>query len=379
MTRRPEATFVVVLVGLVIGVGLLSRTGTGPAQGNQKQPPPSPILAELPSTPTPLPTPTLDTLSLELVPTPTTPPTLPPQPNGSDTTPKAAFAPQITLPDVESTSIPTPEGWNPPPLEVPLARNPNDHFWFIRPLQSDKTNAGIITYPFGSNGALDEYRIHHGIDIPNPNGTEILAAGDGTVIWADWGLQSEYEYIGCYANVVVIEHDVGYQGEPLYTLYAHLYAILVQQGQHVESGQPIALTGTTGCSSGPHLHFEVRVGENGYNFARNPVLWMAPYTGTGVIAGRVTFASGNPIYDAPITVIDIDTGRVAFRQGTYAGPGVQPDAAWDENFAIGDVPAGRYLVTSYYGSTTFAGEVTVVPGATSWVDMVRYEASERDE
>lgn len=379
MTNRPELTAIVIFATLVVGAGLIARSGAATGLSESSAPPPSPIMAELPGTPTPLPTVVTESeLALELADTPTLPPTLPPTPSGSERTPLAAFAPQVSQPNAVSTAVPTPQGFNPQPLEVPLAINPNDHFWMVRPLNSDKTNSGIITYPFGSNGSRDEYRIHHGIDIPNPNGTEIRAAADGTVIWAANGLQTDYEYIGCYANVVVIEHDSGWQGEPLYTLYAHLFAILVQEGQHVESGQPIALTGTTGCSTGPHLHFEVRVGENGYNFARNPVLWMAPYVGTGVIAGRVTFASGSPIHDAPITVIDLDTGRVVYRQGTYAGPGAEPDPAWNENFAIGDVPAGRYLVTSYFGSTTFSGEVTVVPGATSWVDMVRYEATDRE-
>lgn len=387
MKSRPEAAAVLVLVVLVVGVGLLSRTGTGPMMGQRSTPVPSPIIGQLPSTHTPQPTLSTDAeLALELeaspTPVPILPPTLPPTPGAVNRTPLAASAPQVAQAlsvDLVSTTVPTPQGYNPPPLSVPLAINPKDHFWMIRPLDSDKNNSGIITYMFGANGALDEYRIHHGIDIPNPNGTQIRAAGSGTVIWAERGLQTDYEYIGCYANVIVIEHDVGFQGQTVYSLYAHLFAMLVQEGQHVESGQPIALTGTTGCSTGPHLHFEVRVGENGYNYARNPVLWMAPYAGTGVIAGRVTFASGNPIYDAPITVIDLETGRVVYRQGTYAGPGAQPDPAWDENFAIGDVPAGRYLVTSYFGATTWSGEVTVVPGATSWVEMIRYEGTERQQ
>jgi murein DD-endopeptidase MepM/ murein hydrolase activator NlpD len=380
MRNRPEFAAIVVLVMLVGGASLLSRPNVGTTPVERSTPIPSPIIAEMPSTPTSLPTLSTNTeLALELENTPTPPPTLPPLPSDNDRTPLAASAPQIPLSEIVATSVSTPQGYNPPPLEVPLAINPNDHFWMVRPLDSDKTNSGLPTYQFGSNGSTDEFRMHHGIDIPNPNGTQIRAAGSGTVIWAARGLKTEFEYIGCYANVIVIEHDVGFQGEPIYSLYAHLFAMLVEEGEHVESSQPIALTGSTGCSSGPHLHFEVRVGENGYNFARNPVLWMAPYTGTGVIAGTVTYASGKPIYDAPITVIDLETGRVAYRQGAYAAASAQPDPAWNETFAIGDVPAGRYLVTSYFGSTTWSGEVTVVPGATSWVNMIRYEATEREE
>lgn len=379
MRQRPESTAIVVLMMLVAGAGLLGRANAR-GTSNRNLPPPSPIMAAMPASPTPQVGLAAEAeVGLQFADTPTPPPTLPSALIDQEASAEAVYGPQIPAAEIQPTPIPTPEGYNPPPLEVPLAINPKDHFWMIRPLDSDKTNSAIITYPFGSNGSRDEYRIHHGIDIPNPNGTEIRAAADGTVIWAENGLQTQYEYIGCYANVVVIEHDFGFQGEPVYTLYAHLFAMLVEEGAHVESGQPIGLTGSTGCSTGPHLHFEVRIGENGYNYARNPALWMAPYVGTGVIAGRVTFPSGAPIYDAPITVIDLATGRVVYRTGTYAGPGAESDPVWEETFAIADVPAGQYLVTSYFGSTTWSGEVTVVPGATAWVEMNRYEASERDE
>lgn len=372
MNKRPEFIAVGVLIALVTGAALLGQTDVA----NQNEIQPSPLIADIPDTPTPPNTPTTapEADAGELS-SPTPPPTFPAS-QATDPPPIGVAPGELLDRDITATAIPELGGFNPITYEVPHALKPTDHFYFLRALDSDKTNSGIITYLFGATGSTDELRIHHGIDIPNPTGTEIKAAGSGTIIWAQRGLKTDTEYIGCYANVVVIEHDVGFQGESLFTLYAHLYAILIEEGDHVAAGQPIGLTGSTGCSTGPHLHFEVRVGQNGYNYVRNPALWVSPYIDTGVIAGRIAFISGNPIYDAPVTVINVETGEIVYRMSTYAGPGALPDEVLQENFAIGDVPAGRYLVTSYFGSTTFSGEVEVIPGTVNWVEMERHTPGE---
>jgi murein DD-endopeptidase MepM/ murein hydrolase activator NlpD len=100
-------------------------------------------------------------------------------------------------------------------------------------------------------------RMHEGIDITAPIGTPVWAAADGTVIHAGW--------LGGYGNLVVLDH-----GDGLATAYAHASAILVALGQRVSQGSTIALVGSTGNSSGPHLHFEVRV--NGS--AVDPLLYL---------------------------------------------------------------------------------------------------------
>jgi murein DD-endopeptidase MepM/ murein hydrolase activator NlpD len=101
---------------------------------------------------------------------------------------------------------------------------------------------GAVVSGFGWRGS----RMHEGIDITASSGTPIWAAAAGTVIWASWR--------GGYGNCVVLDH-----GNGLATLYAHASAILVGVGQSVGQGETIALVGSTGNSSGPHLHFEVRV------------------------------------------------------------------------------------------------------------------------
>ncbi len=99
--------------------------------------------------------------------------------------------------------------------------------------------------------------MHEGIDIAASTGAPIWAAAAGTVIHAGW--------LGGYGNLVVLDH-----GNGLATAYAHCSAILVGVGQTVAQGETIALVGSTGHSTGPHLHFEVRV--NGV--AVDPLLYL---------------------------------------------------------------------------------------------------------
>jgi len=112
---------------------------------------------------------------------------------------------------------------------------------------------GVVVSGFGMRWG----RLHEGIDISAATGTPIWAAAAGTVIHAGW--------LGGYGNLVVLDN-----GNGLATAYAHASAILVVLGQQVSQGETIALVGSTGDSSGPHLHFEVRV--NGV--AVDPLLYL---------------------------------------------------------------------------------------------------------
>ena len=109
-----------------------------------------------------------------------------------------------------------------------------------------------ITSPFGNrlHPILKVYKLHTGVDIAgnNCNGKPVVAAAAGTVIVA--------KYSSSYGNYVVIDHGGG-----ITTLYAHSSKLEVKVGQYVTAGQEIMKVGTTGYSTGPHLHFEVR--ENG--------------------------------------------------------------------------------------------------------------------
>jgi murein DD-endopeptidase MepM/ murein hydrolase activator NlpD len=108
-----------------------------------------------------------------------------------------------------------------------------------------------ISSPFGMrvDPILHTRRLHTGIDIPAPTGTRIVAAGSGTVISVLTPGQS-----GGYGNFTIID-----LGNGLVTCYAHQSRVAVTKGQHVSAGQTIGYVGSTGFSTGPHLHFEIRV------------------------------------------------------------------------------------------------------------------------
>lgn len=105
---------------------------------------------------------------------------------------------------------------------------------------------GIVTSKFGIRSG----KMHKGIDIANNSGSPIYAALDGVVTYSGW--------MEGYGNVVKIDHSNGVE-----TLYAHCKLLRVKVGDTVKQGQLIADMGSTGRSTGPHVHFEVRVnGEN---------------------------------------------------------------------------------------------------------------------
>lgn len=91
-------------------------------------------------------------------------------------------------------------------------------------------------------------KFHAGMDIAAPTGSTIVAADSGTVILASYG------YNGGYGNYVIISHGNGYT-----TRYAHCSSLSVSVGQQVSKGQKIAAVGSTGASTGPHCHFEIRI------------------------------------------------------------------------------------------------------------------------
>lgn len=271
--------------------------------------------------------------------------------------------------------------FSPPPELAPLSLDPRDHFWFRRPVDSSANSSDLAYYTYGSMGPQRQWRVHHGLDMPNPIGKEVRAAADGRVIWAsdnylwqrpDGNVDRAY----AYGNVVIIQHDFGWQGQPLYTLYAHLSVIMPNiLNTEVKMGDVIGLSGESGVVSGPHVHFEVRLGENWYYSTRNPILWMTPYEGHGVIAGRILYANGEPVEDALVTltqgrqVIDLSRTYINPRSPAKQRWNVVSDEVWNENFVIGDIPAGDYTVIVNVNGLKLENRITVRPATTTFVDI----------
>ena len=131
--------------------------------------------------------------------------------------------------------------------------------WPVPKYTTITSNYGMRVHPI-----TGQYKLHTGVDISAPMGAEFVAANDGIVTKA--------EYNTAYGNMVLIDPGGG-----ISTLYAHGSEILVQVGQTVKKNEPILKVGSTGYSTGPHAHFEVRI--NGV--VTDPL----PYITTGLVPG----------------------------------------------------------------------------------------------
>ncbi|MFF5701250.1 transglycosylase family protein [Streptomyces sp. NPDC012794] len=159
----------------------------------------------------------------------------------------------------------------PKPVETPKPRPEPAAKPAGKPVSAEQkpaSGSGAFTSPVDS-GIGTAYRVagsswssgyHTGIDFPVPTGTSVKAVGPGTVQSAGWA--------GAYGYQVVIKHTDG-----RYSQYAHLSALGVKAGQQVSGGQRIGRSGSTGNSSGPHLHFEMRTGP-GYGSDIDPLKYL---------------------------------------------------------------------------------------------------------
>jgi murein DD-endopeptidase MepM/ murein hydrolase activator NlpD len=130
--------------------------------------------------------------------------------------------------------------------------------FFLMPVRGWKSsNFGMRYDPY-----YHVYQLHAGVDLAAPGGSPIAAAASGNVVRAGWN--------GGYGNYTCLSHGE-YQGKGLATCYGHQSKILVSVGEHVNRGEVIGLVGTTGASTGYHLHFEVRI--NGTPV--QPLNWLA--------------------------------------------------------------------------------------------------------
>ena len=229
-------------------------------------------------------------------------------------------------------------------------------------------------YPYGTT-ASGRYFLHHGVDIGNPSGTPVLAVASGTVFVAGsdqaevHGLQPDF-----YGQLVVVQLDREFHERPVFVLYGHLSQVTARVGQRVTTGDVLGEVGMTGVAIGPHLHFEVRVGANTYADTRNPELWLKPLPGHGTIAGQLLDAQGHPIPEVVINFHRAEEPDRRWRETwTYVSDSVNPDEEWGENFVMGDVPAGSYVLRTRIDGRLYTEEVEVEAGRTSLVSIEAQE------
>ena len=269
-------------------------------------------------------------------------------------------------------NLPTPgaepiSGWRPPLYPLPWAMSPYDHFYFSRPIAADNVNWPLAEYRYGGVFFAPDI-VHTGVDIDAEMGAPILAAGPGTVISADWGLYTEApgNQSDPYGQAVVVKHDFGYNDQALYTIYAHMSKIIAVVGQHVEPGDVLGLVGDTGATTGPHLHFEIRLGRNTFYNTFNPELWMAPPQGWGVLVGRLTDDKDKLLNQIKVEVRPMPYELPVRTVRTYGTGAVNSDPYYQENLVLSDLPAGLYKITLFYEDKEQQTWVEIFPGQVSY-------------
>lgn len=276
----------------------------------------------------------------------------------------ATVAPSATLPAQSATAIPALTSLAPTETLVPC--DPlvaefcitDGHFVLQRPILPPDNDSVEETYRFAStaNGSRDP---HHGVEFINATGTPVYAAADGRVIFADADDEEAVysPWPNFYGNVIVIRH-----ADELFTLYAHLSVIDVEEGQEVLAGEKIGEVGLTGSANGSHLHFEVRRGEaEDYFSALNPELWLLPRTGEGALAISVVDGRGEFVR----TKITIQAGHVTYFIETYEDVLL----AGGENAAL-SLEAGRYRIALLYGGKIYERWIEVQSGRLTQVVVV---------
>ena len=249
----------------------------------------------------------------------------------------------------------------------------NAHFWLAKPLPGGGRFLINQNFPYGYdlNGRL---LLHNGVDSSEPLGTPVLAVGEGTVVVAQDDLNDWFGWrCDWYGHLVVIELDQTFQGQPLYALYGHVLNINVEAGQRVRIGEQVAEVGFGGAATAPHLHFELRVGNNEFEATLNPMLWLNPGQTRGVIAGQLLDPEGRPWHGVGLSLIGKSEDTSSGNTWSYLDDPlhyINPDPGYAENFVFADVKPGEYEIYTKVQGVEYRAPVQVVAGEVSSVAIV---------
>jgi hypothetical protein len=374
---RIASRLFVFLVGFIL---LLALYACGPGAdpgGTVTSPVPA---ASLPIDPIPEQIVPLPTMTAVVLSSPQPPPS--PTPLASATSPATIEpAPTIQPPPPVAQGLPcsdiNPEkpeyaryGLSAEPWPAPDLTLPTPAFSLADPLPGATRNDG---YPYGSDGN-GRYLLHNGLDMAHEDKAFAVAAADGTIIVARDDLDEMFGWrCDWYGRLVIIQLDETWNELPVYLLYGHVSDIQIEEGQRVTRAEPIAREGTAGAAVVAHLHFEVRVGENSFGATQNPLLWIEPGPGFGVIAGRVTDPDGRAWEGVTITLIDRSGATPFLNTWTYLDDPdhlIRPHPALAENFVFGPVAAGSYDVYTRIQGVEYRQTVEITDGGLSVVEIV---------
>jgi len=318
---------------------------------------------------TPIPT----VILITATPSPTVTSTFTPLPtNTQPPTATMTYTPTLTMTATATATYTL----TPLPTETPILTPTlvaGDHYKMSRPIARDDELSDWVdrTYAYGDTQQFQR-ETHLGVEFFNRRFTPVRASANGFVIFA--GMDNEEQWgprLNYYGNLVVVEHQFTSPASlPVYTLYAHLEDIRVEVGDVVGTGDVVGRVGDSGIAIGPHLHYEVRVGDvMNYLNTRNPELWIKPYNGFGTFAGRVVNEDGLALQSTRLMIRADNFIREFY---TYADDTVNSDTYWNENFVIGDLPQGTYevFINAPNGSILLRQTIEIFAGATTFETLV---------
>ena len=247
--------------------------------------------------------------------------------------------------------------------------------WLKRPIAPRDNSLIDQTYRYGSTMG-GNFQQHQGVEFNNPDGTPVLAAGPGTVVHAGRA-EAGALTVSIRHDTTVTRDGIRYR---LYSTYYHNSALRVSAGERVRTGQEIARVGNTGRATNDHLHLELSISPTDSlgaivdstqrfpPYTTNAELWVEPLPGTGIVAGQVVDASGAPVKQARIYGIAKPMPpETPFSFAETYGDKGHSHPLYGEHFAVGDVPAGRYVVGTEIGGKRVLRRITVAAGKLTWV------------
>ena len=261
-----------------------------------------------------------------------------------------------------------------PPMPRGAAPEAPKHALFTRPIAAGDGNPYIdATYRYGSTMG-GNFQQHQGVEFNNPAGTPVRAIGDGVVVYSGKAEAG--------ANTVAILHDQRLNDRYVFSTYFHNSSLDVRAGQRVRSGDVIARVGNTGRATNDHLHLEVHVAPTADSskivhpdvrfpeFTVNPQLWLEPMPGTGIVAGRVFDQSGQPVRGARVYgLVQPYPEETPFSFVETYNDRAHSHPLYQEHFAIGDIPAGDYVLGVELAGRKIWRRVNVQAGRVSFVEF----------